>query len=265
MPYRTLSPEKIVATIEQLERRIGERFPGRGLNKVCDELLQVARASAGRVKKLSAPAYLLRALTGLVLIAGLGVIVYAFYRYVSTPPVEAEAFEFFQGIEAILNIVILMGAGSWFLLTLETRTKQERILADLHELRALAHVVDMHQLTKDPMVVTGRGPSTASSPERNMSAFELGRYLDYCSEMLSLTAKIAALYMATTRDHVVIQAVNEIQDLTTSLSAKIFHKISLIDAQGNGTRLPAAAIDDETGEDVINRACSPLHPFAIGD
>ena len=263
MPYRSLNPEKIVSTIETLQRRIGERFPGRGLGRVCDELLQTASESAGRVAELAAPFVLLRTLTGLVLVGGFAVIAYALYTYVATPRLEAEAFEFFQGIEAVINIAILMGAGSWFLLTLETRTKRERILGELHQLRALAHVVDMHQLTKDPMIVTGRGPSTASSPQRNMSAFELGRYLDYCSEMLSLIAKIAALYMTTTRDAVVIQSINEIQDLTTSLSEKIFQKISLIDEASNSPRLPAHALDDETGEDMINRACSPLHPFAL--
>ena len=33
-----------------------------------------------------------------------------------------------------------------------------------------------------------------------MSEFELMRYLDYCSEMLSLTGKLAALYMQNMRD-----------------------------------------------------------------
>ena len=40
-----------------------------------------------------------------------------------------------------------------------------------------------------------------------MTPFELTRYLDYCSEMLSLTAKIAALYAQSSSDAVVIDAV----------------------------------------------------------
>jgi hypothetical protein len=61
-----------------------------------------------------------------------------------------------------------------------------------------------------------------------MSEFELMRYLDYCSEMLSLTGKLAALYMQNMRDPVVIESVNEIEDLTTSLSRKIWQKIMIL-------------------------------------
>ena len=54
------------------------------------------------------------------------------------------------------------------------------------------------------------------------------RYLDYCSEMLSLTGKLAALYMQNMRDPIVIESVNEIEDLTTSLSRKIWQKIMIL-------------------------------------
>lgn len=229
MPYRTLDPAKIISTLERLDRRIEERFPGRGLAEVCKELLGTARHTADRAREMTAPFYGLRVLSGLLVVAGVSVLAFGIYQYMTAPALETEeAFHVFQGVEALINIMILVGAGLWFLLTLESRTKQARVLSDLHELRALAHIIDMHQLTKDPVIVMGMGPKTSSSPDRNMNAFELSRYLDYCSEMLSLTAKIAALYLATSRDHVVIQAVNEIQDLTTSLSAKIFQKISLI-------------------------------------
>ena len=42
------------------------------------------------------------------------------------------------------------------------------------------------------------------------------RYLDYCSEMLSLTNKLAALYAQYLPDAVVIDAVNDIEQLTTN-------------------------------------------------
>jgi hypothetical protein len=41
MSYRTLDPDRIVETLEQLNARIEERFPGAGLGHVCrllDEL-----------------------------------------------------------------------------------------------------------------------------------------------------------------------------------------------------------------------------------
>jgi hypothetical protein len=53
MPYRTLDPDRIVATLERLESRIDERFPGRGLGKVCAELTDVAQATKARAAKIA--------------------------------------------------------------------------------------------------------------------------------------------------------------------------------------------------------------------
>jgi hypothetical protein len=85
----------------------------------------------------------------------------------------------------------------------------------------------MHQLTKDPEQILQQG-TTESSSLRRMTAFDLGRYLDYCSEMLSLTGKVAALYVQGFDDGVALQAVNEIEDLTTGLSRKIWQKLTLV-------------------------------------
>jgi hypothetical protein len=61
-----------------------------------------------------------------------------------------------------------------------------------------------------------------------MSEFELSRYLDYCSEMLALIAKLAALYAARTQDETIIEAVNDLEDLTSNLGRKIWQKIMII-------------------------------------
>lgn len=61
-----------------------------------------------------------------------------------------------------------------------------------------------------------------------MSDFELSRYLDYCSELLSLTGKVAALYVQDFQDPVVLAAVNEIEELTTGLSRKIWQKLMVL-------------------------------------
>jgi hypothetical protein len=98
----------------------------------------------------------------------------------------------------------------------------------LHQLRSLVHVIDMHQLTKDPSLVLGRERDTAASPKRKMTAFELGRYLDYSSEMLSLAGKVAALYAQDLDDPVVVEAVNDIEMLATNLSRKIWQKIAIL-------------------------------------
>jgi len=81
--------------------------------------------------------------------------------------------------------------------------------------------------------VTGRRIDTASSPDRVHTPAELGRYLDYCSEMLSLTAKIAALFAGRFDDAVVLQAVDEVETLTTNLSGKIWQKIMILDTRNS--------------------------------
>ena len=50
------------------------------------------------------------------------------------------------------------------------------------------------------------------------------------SELLSLTGKIAALYVPRCDDPVVITAVNEVETLCTGLSRKIWRKIMIIQA-----------------------------------
>ena len=119
--------------------------------------------------------------------------------------------------------------------TFEGRWKRERTLKALHEIRAIVHVIDMHQLTKDPSMLGAARVS--SSPERNMTPFELMRYLDYCSEMLSLTAKLSALYVEKISDPVVVDTVGDIERLTSSLSSKIWQKISMVQ-QLEGREMP---------------------------
>lgn len=87
----------------------------------------------------------------------------------------------------------------------------------------------MHQLTKDPDKVLHPASDTPSSPEREYSQALTARYLDYCSELLSLASKVAALYAQTLDDPVVLAAVDEVEGLTTGLSGKIWQKIMILD------------------------------------
>jgi len=136
--------------------------------------------------------------------------------------------DFVQAIDAGINDIVFIGIAIFFLVTLEGRMKRRRALKAIHELRALAHIIDMHQLTKDPEVILSGGPATKSSPKRAMTTFEMSRYLDYSSEMLSLIGKVAALYAQRFNDPVALSAVDEIEDLTNGLSRKIWQKIMLV-------------------------------------
>jgi hypothetical protein len=228
MPYRSLDADKIEQTIGKLHKRIVERFPARGLGKLCNELLTIAREDRERLSWVARPNLWVRGGVAVAIGLALGAIVWS-VSAVRITQVDTEAINFIQGVEAVLNVVVLAGAAIWFLLNLESNMRREAVLRDLHELRSIAHVVDMHQLTKDPTVLTDDYSGTPSSDHAPpMSEFELVRYLDYCSEMLALTGKLAALYMQDVRDPVIIQAVNEIEDLTGNLSRKIWQKIMMM-------------------------------------
>jgi hypothetical protein len=235
--YRRLDEESIVRTIERLHRRVEERFPGRGVTAVCADLLVVSHQHIARAHAAARPATGLRALVGFVLVLGAGLLTWLIWQKVRLYGINPEEFNTFEGVEAIANIIVLTSAGVWFLLNLETRLKRERVLSALHELRALAHVIDMHQLTKDPPT----GEPTASSPERDLTTFQLGRYLDYCAEMLSLIGKLAALYMQQMNDPVIIQAANDIERLTGGFSEKIWQKLIIINDDLRQAKLVAAA------------------------
>ena len=225
--YRSLDPEKIVETVGALCRRIDERFPDSGLGRVCRELLTVAGESQERSAWIARPHRSLRVITWLLLIimvAGLAVIL----ANAAWPRGGFDLVGLVQVSEAGLNITILLGAAALFLATAEARIKRGRALKAIHELRALAHVIDMHQLTKDPDEVLARGKATPSTPKRILRASELIRYLDYCSEMLSLIGKLAALYVQKFDDPVALAAVNEVEDLTNGLSRKIWQKIMIL-------------------------------------
>lgn len=228
--YRTLDSDKIVQTLDRLQQRIAARFPNAGLVKVCGELVEIARQSDRRARAISRPAYLLRLVTFAMIGLGVATLCYLGLLVIETKKSSDDLFSTIQGIEATFNIVVLMGAAMFFLVRIEERVKRARALQALNELRSIVHVVDMHQLTKDPMMIDG--PRSSASPSRTMTAFELTRYLDYCSEMLSLTAKIAALYAQSTSDDVVIDAASGLSTLTTNLSSKIWQKITLVQASG---------------------------------
>lgn len=133
-------------------------------------------------------------------------------------------------LETGMQDLVFLGLGMLFLVSLEGRLRRRDALRGLHELRSMAHVIDMHQLTKDPEVLLTPERRAAHSPDRIDDRFALGRYLDYCSEMLSLTAKLAALYAQDSQDPVVLDGVRDIQQIAGQLSAKIWQKIVILDS-----------------------------------
>lgn len=226
--YRRLDERQIALTLSRLRDRITERFPGSGLSHVADELRSLSDETTALVAYVRRPHWPIRIGAGLAIALMLAVLVVV----VSYLPLSERVIgyaEFVQAMDAALSTLVFLGATLFFLITLENRLKRRKALAALHQLRSVAHIVDMHQLTKDPERLGSPEPDTASSPVRALTASELGRYLDYCSELLSVISKLAALHVQHFHDSVALAAVNEIETLTTGLSGKIWQKITLLD------------------------------------
>ena len=224
--FRNLEIADIVATVQRLGSRIRERFPNSGLYRVCCGLEGMARETSARAANISRPKLWLRTLLTRLAVAGaVGAIFIG--RWMLGLRASDELAGTMQGLEAAVNLVIIIGAAGAFLVTLEARWKRKLALSALNEFRSVAHVIDMHQQTKDPSALGG--PRTSSSPNRIMTRYELVRYLSYCSEMLSLASKAAAVYADNIHDPAVIDAVGDIERLTTNLSQKIWQKITLVE------------------------------------
>ena len=230
MPFRSLQSDLITQQIESIKKRIEERFPERNLVLVCDELLTVSKETSERAENIARPLYWVRLGLPIAIIAFLLAldVLYLFFRGQIDSAATLNYADFLEMSDALFNLVVLFLAFLYFLSNLEQRVKRTRTLKELHQLRSLAHVIDMHQLTKDPEHTLGVGRHTPSSPDDSMTMFEITRYLDYCSEMLSMIGKLAALFVQRFDDEVAVAAVNEIEDLTTGLSRKIWQKIMYV-------------------------------------
>jgi hypothetical protein len=227
----TLDIDAVAQTVSMLHRRIEARFPGSGLGRVCRELQRITQQTRERAAWIAKPILGLRVAV-VVLLAIIAAGLVSTLVALRKPKEPLEAFQFVQVLESGINDVVLVSAGVFFLVTIETRIKRRRALAAIRELRALAHIIDMHQLTKDPEWILTPGRQDTALPRPRMTRFELSRYLDYCSEMLSMAGKIAAVYIQDFDDDVALSAVNEVEDLTTGLSRKIWQKLMILHAMG---------------------------------
>lgn len=231
MPYRRLSPDLIIDTVAKLSDRMEQRFGGRGLTRVAQELTAFAREETGKARKLARPRFFLRSLVYLFILCGIAVIGYVGWT-VKIDIQASPSLDMFEGVEAFINLLILLAAGVWFLLNLETRLKRHAVLERINQLRSIAHVVDMHQLSKDPMSDLHAGAESESAPESDLHGYELVRYLDYCADLLAITGKLAAVYLEYFDDPVIISSVNDFESMTGELSRKIWQKVTVLELQG---------------------------------
>ncbi len=239
MAYSELQPEKIESTARELAVRVAERFPDNGISRISSALAGLSAEHIQYARRAGKRSWPMQIVSVLIVLAGLAVAGWGLWQLLQFFGMDAREIGSVQGLDSVLNIMIVTGAAIWFVLNLETRQRQARVLARLHELRALAHVIDMHQLRKDP--TTYYREPTPHSPNRDLTESALMAYLDYCAEMLAIIGKLAALYMQNMSDAVVIDAANDIEALTSGFSQKIWLKINVLQPLADAERRAAAA------------------------
>ena len=232
--FRRLDSGKILETARALTARVGERFPDSGLRRMSAELVGVGQDIGRQSLWLGRPVWPIRALsilTGFAMVAlAIGIVLAVLYR---PSALYQSKSELVQALDAVVNLIVLLGAALWFLVSWEQRFKRGRALGSLHVLRSMAHIIDMHQLTKDPERILESGPATATAPVERMTASQLTWYLDYCSELLSMLSKLAALLVQEFDDREALESVNDVETLCAGLSRKIWQKIGLVDTRSS--------------------------------
>lgn len=235
-----LDAEVVHATALRLRARIRARFPQRDLVRVAGELIDLVERvrEPGRGQRwLQVLRRVCQVLIVVLLITVPLVLGTLIFR--GTQEVD-RAIDWISILESAINDLVFTGIAIVFLWAVPDRLAREGELGVLHRLRSLAHVIDMHQLTKDPERYRPDFQPTEASIDVDLSPSELAQYLEYCSELLSLVGKTAALFANNATDRIVLDGVHDIESLTSDLSRQIWQKISLVGSLQGDIYRPAS-------------------------
>ena len=225
-----LDAPTVIATIDQLEGRIRARFADRGLPKAAAELRSAATEVSelgvhlrGRLRVLRWTA---RAASVLVAL-GMALVLIVAARDADLSG-SVRSVDWVALVESTIQTLVFGGLTLLFLNALPDRLERRHLLRRLHRLRSLAHVIDMHQLTKDPERLRSDFEPTDATVAVDLTRAEMQHYLGYCSELLALVGKVAALCAEDSQDGLILETVSDIENLTNGMSRKIWQKISLL-------------------------------------
>jgi len=225
-----LDAPTVIATIDQLGGRIRARFADRGLPKAAAELRSAATEVSelgvhlrGRLRVLRWTA---RAASVLVAL-GMALVLVVAARDADLSG-SVRSVDWVALVESTIQTLVFGGLTLLFLNALPDRLERRHLLRRLHRLRSLAHVIDMHQLTKDPERLRSDFEPTDATVAVDLTRAEMQHYLGYCSELLALVGKVAALCAEDSQDGLILETVSDIENLTNGMSRKIWQKISLL-------------------------------------
>ena len=225
-----LDAPTVIATIDQLGGRIRARFADRGLPKAAAELrsaaTEVTELGAHLRGRLRVLRWTARAASVLVAL-GMALVLIVAARDADLSG-SVRSVDWVALVESTIQTLVFGGLTLLFLNALPDRLERRHLLRRLHRLRSLAHVIDMHQLTKDPERLRSDFEPTDATVAVDLTRAEMQHYLGYCSELLALVGKVAALCAEDSQDGLILETVSDIENLTNGMSRKIWQKISLL-------------------------------------
>ena len=218
---------RLLKLVNTQVRQIEKRFPNRGITTVAKELRETTIKAPATCAEILKPNRWIRAgvfLLGALMLAVLG------YGISQLDFRMTDAWSIIEGIDAGISTAVYLGVTMVFLVSLEIRQRRQQMVKALLELRALAHVIDMHQMTKDPESLIFSEEEMDEEDQSGLTPFLLERYLDYAADLLSIIGKVAAWYAQEINDPKVLVAITELEQLTGDMNRKIWQKIQIITA-----------------------------------
>lgn len=224
-------PERLTRALVILRRRIAERFPDSSLGEIAAEVLDLAHHTRARARRVRRPILAVRIGAHFLQVVLLGALVaglYVLWGAAQGLPSGTSGplwFGFLEAVEAAVALLLTIGGLSFGLVRFETGLRQSLVLREMQRFRTTLDVIDMHQLYKDPTYLL---LDTAAMPVRTMSLHQLLAYLGFCSELMTLTSKLASTYAVDITDPLVHQAVDDIQSYAGELVRGIRTKLQLV-------------------------------------
>lgn len=214
-----------------LESRIRARFPTSSLLNNASWLRVLVGNAPSETRAYQRRFMALRLVFVVIALAIAGGLIFAVYQ-LNLNYKPASLVDLAQLVESGINDVIFLSIGAFFLFRIEPWIKRRRMLLFLGRLRDLVHVTQLLQMHKDPeRVVRPDDRSTEVTPELGAigtSAFLMGKYLDYCLDMLTLISAVAAFVGRDVTDKQLRDGVWEIEELCSTISAKISNKTLML-------------------------------------
>jgi hypothetical protein len=207
-PDRHLDPAKLISTSAALTAWIDKDFNHAHLAQVAANVHRLTQEAVVMAQRIRRPIWLLR--------IGIWGLILAFVAGAVQQLVTHRLDEVLHFLDDTKGAALYIGAFLLGFITLEVRLKRRRALKAISELRAVAHIVDMHQLAKDQSIEEFRERTT---PEK------MDSYLHACIALLALLSKVGQLYVEHFPDTVATSAVNDFEMISTGLSNKIWMKI----------------------------------------